>query len=588
LPPFSKWTMNSNGAVNGEYSYQLTTSTTTNQPSWAKVNLIIGQQYTYSAVHAGRLVVVFYDITGQVISGSGVSTAEAELTFTVPVNTAYAEMRFDGDSSIGTFTFTNPMLNFGPEPLLFEPQKPSYLYLPDCNLRSNVGGSVADRLYTDGQGKPRVTRRFRETALDGTLAWAFNLDFSGFKRVICPLPGATYVNAKAVKYDGKLLRENVDVDGIDNFQIDVTPSLYITIADTDSGWGESYTPTEDEIKAYFWGWRMYGSNDGLPYTGTNGGKIWKMIDANNNSTYGQGVLVVPTTLNILAETAYKPYRLMYQLSQSVDEPVTYEGSLMLHEGDNQVEVGTGIVVREAASPVTRAAGDLHGINSISGYLSTNPLKNRTEKILRVHKNSLDDRNWLRGIGNILNWYGTGYAYIPIAYFDSAAAYSVTYLALDTYMLGIAPQTISAEYAPNIRESVESLVRELVESRTETSVLANTKAQKQQPQWIASTLRNDWVNFASGMAASYRQNESGEVELRGVIRNGITTDGVVLFYLPTDYKPTRQTVIGVLNYHPSTNEVFKAFLVIDADGKVTIYGAGAGSAISFDGVVFPLK
>ena len=45
---------------------------------------------------------------------------------------------------------------------------------------------------------------------------------------------------------------------------------------------------------------------------------------------------------------------MYQLSQSVDEVAEYEGELMLHEGYNQIEVGTGIVVREVSIPYETA------------------------------------------------------------------------------------------------------------------------------------------------------------------------------------------------------------------------------------------
>ncbi|MBJ8192715.1 hypothetical protein JDS79_38910, partial [Bacillus cereus] len=45
---------------------------------------------------------------------------------------------------------------------------------------------------------------------------------------------------------------------------------------------------------------------------------------------------------------YTPYQLVYQLATPTVEPIVSEGQLAFNEGDNQVEVGTGIVLREKA------------------------------------------------------------------------------------------------------------------------------------------------------------------------------------------------------------------------------------------------
>ena len=62
-----------------------------------------------------------------------------------------------------------------------------------------------------------------------------------------------------VKYNGTLLN-TLDTGAWgtvnDQWGIDITAGhLLITVSNTDSGWGDDYTPTADEIKAYFNGWR---------------------------------------------------------------------------------------------------------------------------------------------------------------------------------------------------------------------------------------------------------------------------------------------------------------------------------------------
>lgn len=571
LPPFSEWTLHPDAVINE--AYKLTFNATLNeQINYIFLTLKPNTDYTVSANHNAKI--------GVYSNGSvplAAYTSSQSISFNSGTFSGVALYFSSASIGAGTYTLENPILNVGSDPLLFEPQRPSYLYLPDCNLRSNVDGSVADRLFTDGQGKPRVTRRFREIVLDGTLAWAFNLDFAGFKRVICPLPGATYVNAKAVKYDGKPLRGNVAVDGIDDFQIDITPSLYITIADKDSGWGESYTPTADEIKAYFMGWVMYyyesgGSNvPANPYTGV-GTKGWAYRVPSGQYTGGTNVMPTSPIPN------YTPYRLMYQLAQSIDEPVTYEGSLMLHEGRNQVEVGTGIVVREFGF-TPYLSGGYYYINAINGgAFDVTKLRNRTKKILDLFQNGYEMKAW--NLSTLLA-YGDERIAIAEANYNKAHAYSVTYLALDTYTIGVAPQAISAEYVPNIRESVESLVREVVETRTETSVLQNTKVQKQQSQWIALTLLSEWTNRYG--TAGYYKDDSNIVHFKGFLQNGTAVQGTVLFYLPKGYRPSQLTPISTLTY--STNSDAAPFAIsIDTNGSVTLAFA-ANSFVALDGISF---
>ncbi len=584
LPPFSEWMLHENAVVMDSYKLALN-STANSQPTYADITAIPGQAYTVSATHNGRLNLLFVDSGNNVALSAGYQDSQT-ITLTAPSNARRIRALFSNDTlGAGSFYCENPMLNIGSEPLPFEPQRPSDLYLPDCSLRSNVDGSVADRLYTDGQGKPRVTRRFREIALDGSLDWKWNIDGTGHKSAYAPIAGKTIdrTNGRLVKYDGKIIPSEVDaISSERNWFSSLFESIYVSIPDTDSGWGESYTPTVDEIKAYFYGWRMRNTDSTAPYNGT-GTKGWSTIASNGLSAVQT---VLPTTV---APDFTTPYRLLYQLVQSVDEPVTYEGSLMLHEGANQVEVGTGIVVREAANPAVDGGKTFVAIgNKVStSYATSSQLKYRPLSVLEVFRNNSVDI-WRRSnLGTSLD--GKEIAYTDYALFDPTAAYSVTYLALDTYAIGIAPKTVNAEYAPNIRESVESLVRELVEARTETSVLANTKAQKQQPQWILATLRNDWVNFDPAWSqVGYMRDDFGFVHLRGLIKSGVTAVGTLIFILPPGYRPKLKGKFPIHSYTGSGAPTSFGTINIRETGNVEIEYTAGSSWLSLDGITFPVE
>ncbi|MFC6546149.1 hypothetical protein, partial [Cohnella cellulosilytica] len=427
LPPFSEWALHARAVVTDAYKLTLNANDVTQQ-SYIDIPCVPLQDYSFVG---DDFEVYLRGRNKEYISTVGDSFVTTEDTAFIRVST------FDNPSS-GTYSFADPMLNIGPEPLPFEPQKPSYLYLPDCNLRSNVDGSVTDRLYTDGQGKPRVMRRFREAVLDGALAWGFQSGASGtgYKTVQTlnfPVGYERSVEPNVIKFDGSKLKYGAPTtDGADYLSATNWSNLgntVLSIPNSDSGWGESYAPTVDEIKAYFWGWKLYDNtlplSDTSTYVRTDGlEKRWAY--KNKSGTWVTGRQSPGDSLP--SDWIGSPYRLMYQLAQSIDEPVTYEGSLMLHEGDNQVEVGTGIVVREAA----KASESNKNIN-IYGHptvLST-ALNWRIDRAITLYKDGDIDYKWASR---------TDYAYGNYRYtngdYDPSAAYSVTYLALDAYAIGI--------------------------------------------------------------------------------------------------------------------------------------------------------
>lgn len=499
LPPLAEWIMDSGATILSPYSFTQTYIAGTAAQSGIRINVKEGQSYKISLNNPNgvRISGFWEDSAGTNLGYFSQFTGNLSGVLTAPPSAVRLKVAIDNNNLAGTVTVADLMLHLGSNALPFEPQKPSYMYLPDVQLRSNTDGSVADRLYMDGEGKPRAVRRFKEVTLDGALSWTFLQDYTGYKAVFA-LGLATDVAYgayfRSVKYDGKVLgfpytsiADGIGVDGSNGATI-------ISIADTDSGWGESYTPTADEVKAYFNGWVMSNNFSGA-YNGT-GTKAWEKrycgqgVKRDNNGNpvvNGSGVLTVPTTVN---DMGWTPYRLFYQLAAPTDEPVNYEGDLMLHDGTNQVEVGAGIIVREVMKP-EYSSGSVAWFGNVGA-----PGKFRQRvlsPVLRTYKNGGVDATWKHvAIGasfvTIYGYYG-----VSTTVYDSSATYSVTYLALDVHTIGHATTSFTAEYSPNATTEVNHLVDAVKSARGELSVQRNTLAVQQKDMDVHKTTTNTAIN-----------------------------------------------------------------------------------------------
>lgn len=466
----------------------------------------------------------------------------------------------------------------------------TYMYLPTCQLASNPDGSVADRMYMDNEGRPRAVRHFRRMELDGNLDWKNSFKNQQFKTVSAFVdnnaitsnsndnPDAHFV----VKYDGRILGKyySSSADGRPDTSSISSGAVHIIIANSDSGWGPDYEPSQDEIKAYFWGWRMYDASTSdarSPYNGKPGQiKGWVEMWSAGNPTG-----ITPTTLS----PGYTPYLLQYKLANPIDEPLGHEGSLMLYEGTNKVEVGTGIVVREKANPRFSANSGLISINGGEDF--TSKLDLRPLKLLSIYRNSSKDNVWdLIQRSSVNLTYGIGSAGIEPSYYDPSAVYQVTYLALDNYKIGIAPTEISIEYASNLRGTVDSLVEESKNALARITVLENEKATKELPQRIKPTLLNGWEDYGGDYERSfYYKDESNVVTIMGLVSKGISTAGTPLFILPVGFRPDKTLIFPVNGYVTGIGD---SFIRIDVDptGIVKLASSNAkNDYISLQGITF---
>jgi len=99
----------------------------------------------------------------------------------------------------------------------------------------------------------------------------------------------------------------------------------------------------------------------------------------------------------------------------------------------------------------------------------------------------------------------------------------------------------------------------------------------QQAWVAPTLTNSWVNYASGFnAAGYFKDSLGVVHMHGMIKNG--TMGAAAFTLPVGYRPL------AVCYIPAVSAGGLGIVSIDSTGVVKFDG-GTNGYQSLDGVHF---
>jgi hypothetical protein len=444
LPPLNDYNLNSGSpTIISPYSGLVTN----NDKFIIQVPVIAGQAYSISATSFdtnGRIFVAENGGATKVdISGSGLLKSE---NFTIGAGITQIEIRLLGLSATAT-AMSNPILNLGVTAKPFKSRNDDLIAFPNARLAGSIDGTVYDTLF-EHDGKYFIEKRFNEATLDGSLNWGLNTYFTGYKRVYINVGANVTANTqRGVKYNGKILGAISAVDGI---QINNDGNLFLDIADTDSGWGESYLPSNDEVKAYFYGWKMYdGVNGANPYV--SGTKAWCYRATGG---YSGGTNTLPTTL-VPVNGSWSPYKLSYQLATPLFQEIPVEGGMSLHKGLNQIEVGKGMIVREKANPKTADPG-FYRFNS--SYLFDSRLTNRTSRILTIYKNGkVDTTKWtlISGLDSGFA-YGTQYAQISAANFDTTAAYEVTYLALDQYLLSVPVQAITGQVASNLKTVVDIL------------------------------------------------------------------------------------------------------------------------------------
>ncbi|WP_418027266.1 hypothetical protein [Paenibacillus sp. JJ1722] len=502
--------------------------------------LVPGQKYTVSVQSGGatgRITVTDEPETKVLAEAVGVGLLTATFTANQAVN-----IRLLGTSSTAV-TISDPMLNIGSTAKPFKPREDSMLALRTDLYADPITGANADTVF-ERDGQYFKTKRFESILLDGGRISKVNnvVSGTGFKALYPVVPDVNYqfvgTGTAAVKFDGKILLWGGQDSVADRWAIDGSaPNFAISVSVADSGWGDSYAPTLDDIKAYFHGYKAYDANTITPaqaqaattatWTGT-GTKYWVQRVGSANFTQ-----TVPQT----SYAGYTPYQLVYQLATPTVEPIVSEGQLAFVEGDNQVEVGTGIVLREAAKPATSTTVAYTAINAPDSvnYAGSIGTRYKLGAFLGIYSNNKIDTTWTvkSGGGN-----GNYYADKLTANYDQSAAYSVTYLMLDKSP--VVPFTGS--YAANEKTLLSDLVDSVQQNTARVSVLENKKADKDSPTWIAPTLINGVVLETPSTPVGYRKSSNGVVTVQGSVKLPTAPGSFKAFVLPSGYRPSSQGAV----------------------------------------------
>ncbi|ALA44788.1 hypothetical protein ABE82_07510 [Paenibacillus peoriae] len=571
LPSFYEWGLHANMKAASPYSLSLV-ATASFQAANVYVPVVIGKAYTISGEVTGILYMAFEDANGNVVGGGNTTSTPLPLTFTAPANASRLRVTIDnGNTSTGTFTFSNLMLNIGSTAKPFKPREDSMLALQTDLYADPVTGANADTVF-ERDGQYFKSKKWQGLTLDGNQSWVYKDTKAGNKQVTLPLFNPKTDSERVVKYDGKLIAHAYPWTDADQSFL-AADGLYLSIPVADSGWADGYQPSQDDIKAYFFGYKAYDANTITPaqaqsattatWAGT-GTKYWVQCVGAPNFTQS-----APQQ----SYAGYTPYQLVYQLATPVVEPIVSEGQLTFSEGDSQVEVGTGIVLRESAKPLPYpSATDRWMINYVASGGSVNPLKNMPSKILAVYGNNVSESFRWGVTASVGTWYGN--VYIDQLYtYAPDKSYSVTYLMAATSP--IVPFTGS--YAANEKTLLADLVDGVQQANTRLSVVENKKADKDNPAWLAPTLVNGATNTSSSeQAIQYTRSNDGYVTLRGVLN--VSALNTMAFRLPAGYRPLKS-----MRFVVSANQAFGQFLV-GASGDCFL-SSGSLTVIDLSGIVF---
>lgn len=601
LPPFTEWGESAQLALPVSSPYEIRLSkTSSNEFATKTISLSLppNTAFTFSAeveadflasgTYGAYLNVFSVDSTGTVTSIELKTTAYRNTSgtftifsdFNVPSNSHKIRVLVGVDAqSTGNFIFKNPMLIPGDKPQPFTPESCS-MWAAECQLASNpADGSNADVLFAGEDGLPYIFEKWKKVVLDGALKWEHDnaATYKGFKRVRVPVASGVPYSQYVVKFDGKILPnidEGVNWETADLSQLYKNEHLYLSVSNGDSGWGDAYTPTADEIKAYFFGWRMNvfaGGYDSI-YNGS-GVKEWHKIEVSTGKPIpNTGTTTVPTN----SYQGYTPYDLQFLKAKPTTEPVrNYETGLTLGKGWNMVEVGSGVVIREKADP----RGD-----SMNMYLHSrghgNRLKYLVGGIYSVYRNGRLDGEWTTYDTSMSIDYGVKDAQCPLNSYDPTAVYHVTYTMLDPTLAAPINGSISA----NLRSALTEVVQRAGDAERRLSVVETKKAEKDNAVvWIKPSLLNNWTDRGvdGDFPTAYCKDSSGRVQVRGIVKGG--TSNTNIFFLPQGYRPKGHVFVPLINY--GDNGLSTTYASVNGAGAVFIDGHAGNVWLSLDSISF---
>ncbi len=323
------------------------TTGTTRSVNFIRLKPLTDYSFFSENVTSGRLQLFMWDRNFNYLGYLSSSTSHTTL-----VDTAYGKLVYTSGYD------PNIMVNY------VEGTNAPTKHIPYVESKSAIEGwwGDGDTLHIESDGRLWEDRSQGLEVLDGSWGWIYGDDKVGFKTILLTegLSGyePAFVHSTISKYDGTIINQVPTT--IDMVRGDMGYAynnvVVLAITDTDSGWGESYIPTADEIKAYFNGWVMVGAG----FVGyTTGTKYWykryQGIGTKATTNFGVDYESLTEMTAVPSEKAYgdktECYKLYYKLAEPITIELTTAKGISTHCGEKcTFSVQSGIVVKEKVVP----------------------------------------------------------------------------------------------------------------------------------------------------------------------------------------------------------------------------------------------
>lgn len=444
----------------------------------------------------------------------------------------------------------------------------------NTELLSAPNGVDADMLIKGLDGHYYKNTFWRKLQLDGSQSWSFSSDGNrnGYKKVYMTIAGVAEP-VYSTKYTNDIISRatgEVSDYGANKIYVNITNGVVeYSIATSDSGWGDSYTPTVNEIKSYFYGWKMYDYNNGNGtsiYNAQSGQvKGWCRrilgADLTQSGSYVEGT----PTLPLIPAAGWTNYELMYKRTSLVIEPISSEGKLDLIQGGNVIEIGSGLVLRESATP--QITGEYYWMNGTTNPPST--LANRVQKFIQIYKNNRPDRWAIVGTGEFSGQIGLQQAQIPITEYDPNSAYSATYVVTTKYpvvsFVGNFP-TSELAILNNLSNEIQQIIRRI-------SVTETKKSDKDSTSIIVPTLFSGWIAVGSFINGFKKVAGTNFVHFSFGVSGGVGIISTVLTRFPAGYRPSKAVGFSVTSRNADSSIINTSGAEIRSNGEL-VFATGS--------------
>lgn len=368
-----------------------------------------------------------------------------------------------------------------------------------------------------------------------------------YKNIFIEFGNLTSKKQYAIRYDGKITSTDYSIytenKNEECFGIDSVGNISFRLPNSLTGWGDDYTPTQEEIKAFFLGWRMCPSEDGNgkwnelynDATSTNQkqwAKLWCGIGEISIVTGSSGLadvikgsskLTCPTTMN---DQGYTPYRLIYKKETPTIEEVKTYGELAIKDKKDIIS-GSGLVLKESYTNHLCTYDETGSETLIN--CGHNFLKSKPYKILNIINDkgeieSFQDRLYNFIYKPIEAYVNHGYSQAIIKYNNDIKNYFVDYIMLNTvqsYNYTISDKLTLKETLNKTTESISDVYEELAKTKKELEHVKYELSQRSNPNLLINGDFQIWQRSTKFNNIGYKYTAD-----RWCAYNGVSTNSYV--------------------------------------------------------------